>query len=73
VQNLPDCNLRKGSETLLNTMELVMTRKMSASLWTDSTTKLMKMFVIAILEKKGFKIVTDSIDQGRETVMMYKE
>ena len=41
--------------------------------WKDSTTKLMKMDIITILEKKGFKIVTASIDQGRETLMMYKE
>ena len=41
--------------------------------WNDSTTKLMKMDIIAILEKEGFKIVTASIDQGREMLMMYKE
>ena len=60
-----------------DTMELVMTSPPQQSQmgpsWTDSTTKLMKMDIIAVLEKEGFKIVTASIDQGREMLMMYKE
>ena len=58
-----------------DTMELVMTSPspQTGPQWNDSTTKLMKMDIIAILEKEGFKIVTDSIDQGREVLMMYKD
>ncbi|CAB4023983.1 Hypothetical predicted protein [Paramuricea clavata] len=51
------------------TKELVMMSEGKS--WTDSETNLMKMDIIALLEKKGFKIVAaTSIDQGREMLML---
>jgi hypothetical protein len=70
----PGCDSQKCCGRFDN-MELVMTSPspQTGTPWNDSTTKLMKMDIIAILEKEGFKIVTASIDQGREMLMMYKE
>ena len=71
----PSCDWQKCSGRFDN-MELVMSSPSPQTghpPWKDSTTKLMKMDIITILEKKGFKIVTASIDQGREMLMLYKE
>jgi hypothetical protein len=76
VQNVHPCQLNEQEEKF--TTQLTMTA-LRVERWNDTITKLMKMNIIAILEKKGFKIVTANMVMytnqaiGRETIMLYKD
>jgi hypothetical protein len=73
VQKLQPCESQQHDGKF--TMELVMEPRIGIP-WTDITAKLMKMDILAMLEKKGFKIIPNMVfDQvyRSDKLMMYKE